>query len=866
MVNSLGGDTKEAAKLADQAIIDMSDNANKMGTDLASIQNAYQGFAKQNYTMLDNLKLGYGGTKTEMERLIADANEFREASGRAGDLTIEKYSDVVTAIHEVQTQLGITGTTAAEAADTIQGAAGAAQAAWENLVAGLADPAADLDRLINDFILSKTTEIENMLPTIEHTVEGIAQAMDTLFAEIADSDSAVSEAIGKVEELSEEILETIAENLLKAAPLLIDGALSMAETLVTGIADGIDDYLPVIIDMVGRIASTIVGHTADIVDAGMKLVIALIDGIITNLPKLLVEVAVVVGEIAGQLVKTLVEMQDDFDKIGGDLFAYVRDGIYNAIEETDWTEISKRIADNWLDIDFENMTDFKKIGAKMFDAIVNGLNAAANFGLISAPTGLNVAGTLAEQLTALMFGGDGEAENAITKRTEEIEDEVETATQHYVETVDRAAKKQEEAYKSFLKSTTLDTSDEALKNQEKMWDELFHYDKKSQEDYWQARYEYLDTHRSNTEAWWNAWNETEKHFADKAAKEQKDAEDARAKAQKASEEAAKKAADAQKKSIEDAFKELEIQSADEGKGKEWLLKQQRAYIDTLDKSSELYRTYDQKWRKDWADWQKKQRDEEEKQRQAAEKQAQKDTDNWVKYAEKRADAQQKAVEKIEQAERNTADAYNRQMQDFTRMTDANGEERLIIADVKEKIKELETYEKNIEKLKGMGLPDGMLDDILSMNFDERALYVKELLRMSERQRSNYFGDYTRYRETAQRVAHTQYEDDYAQAAKDAADATADIWSQMPDTATEEGRKAAKAYIDAYTGYMRENGYITDAAVSASNAVGMAYSAKAAANQTIGGNLTINVAGKLAIATTLKEIFASMKNSGAVIDV
>ena len=118
LLQSLGGDTEKAAQIADMAIIDMSDNANKMGTSMELIQNAYQGFAKQNYTMLDNLKLGYGGTKTEMERLIADANKVKEANGEMADLSIDSFADVTEAIHIIQEEMGITGTTAKEAAST----------------------------------------------------------------------------------------------------------------------------------------------------------------------------------------------------------------------------------------------------------------------------------------------------------------------------------------------------------------------------------------------------------------------------------------------------------------------------------------------------------------------------------------------------------------------------------------------------------------------------------------------------------------------------------------------------------------------------------------------------------------------------
>ena len=147
LIQSLGGDTEKAAKYADMAITDMSDNANKMGTDMSSIQNAYQGFAKQNYTMLDNLKLGYGGTKEEMQRLLADDGKL---SGVKYDLS--SYADIVEAIHVIQTEMGITGTTAKEASTTIQGSVASMKAAWANLMVGMADDTQNFDMLLSNFI------------------------------------------------------------------------------------------------------------------------------------------------------------------------------------------------------------------------------------------------------------------------------------------------------------------------------------------------------------------------------------------------------------------------------------------------------------------------------------------------------------------------------------------------------------------------------------------------------------------------------------------------------------------------------------------------------------------------------------------
>ncbi len=183
---SLNGDTDAMAEYANMAVTDMADNANKMGTDMGMIQNAYQGFAKQNYTMLDNLKLGYGGTKGEMQRLIKDANAVKKANGEMADLSINSLADVVEAIHIVQTEMGITGTTALEAEKTITGSTASMKAAWSNLMTGVADENADMDKLVDNFVDAGVTAAENVVPRVATAIRGTMQLGQTLVPAILD--------------------------------------------------------------------------------------------------------------------------------------------------------------------------------------------------------------------------------------------------------------------------------------------------------------------------------------------------------------------------------------------------------------------------------------------------------------------------------------------------------------------------------------------------------------------------------------------------------------------------------------------------------------------------------------------------------
>ena len=184
LITSLGGDTAKAAEYAKTAMVDMSDNANTFGTNISDIQRAYQGFAKQNYTMLDNLKLGYGGTKEEMERLISDANKVKEANGEMADLSIDSFADVVEAIHTMQEEMNIAGTTQREALTTIEGSVNAARAAWENWLTGLGNSEADMRELTSNLVAPLATAAGNILPRIKVICQALLAEIPNLFSQI----------------------------------------------------------------------------------------------------------------------------------------------------------------------------------------------------------------------------------------------------------------------------------------------------------------------------------------------------------------------------------------------------------------------------------------------------------------------------------------------------------------------------------------------------------------------------------------------------------------------------------------------------------------------------------------------------------
>lgn len=260
LLQSLAGDTEEAVGKANLAITDMSDNANKMGTDISMIQTAYQGFAKQNYTMLDNLKLGYGGTKVEMERLIADANALNAAQGILTEYSIESFADIVDAIHDVQTEMGITGTTAKEAASTIQGSMSAAKAAWKNLMTGIADGNQDFDKLVDNFVGSVETAANNILPRVSTSLDGILKLVNVASQKIIpQAISVVTEQAPSLIEAGANIILALGDAVVDNADAIFDAVVDTAEKVVPKLAKSFQELVPKIAKAAGSIVKDLNG-------------------------------------------------------------------------------------------------------------------------------------------------------------------------------------------------------------------------------------------------------------------------------------------------------------------------------------------------------------------------------------------------------------------------------------------------------------------------------------------------------------------------------------------------------------------------------------------------------------------------------
>ena len=349
LLQSLGGDTSAAADKANLAITDMSDNANKMGTDMASIQNAYQGFAKSNYTMLDNLKLGYGGTQAEMERLLADAEKI---SGIKYD--ISSYADIVDAIHVVQTEMGITGTTAEEAASTIQGSFGMMKSAWQNLVTGMADPDQDLGVLVGNFTDSVVIAGNNLIPRIQELLPRIVEATTSLIGTVSEQlpailgtvlpslvegatnlvtglMAALPSVLSVLADVAPTVINTLVPALIELLPQITQTGIDVIVSLAQGIADALPQLIPAATDTIIKIVEVLTSpeNLGNLIDAALAIILALVDGLVDATPKLIAAVP----DVISNLVTAIIANMPKILEAGVEITMAIADGLIKAIPE-----------------------------------------------------------------------------------------------------------------------------------------------------------------------------------------------------------------------------------------------------------------------------------------------------------------------------------------------------------------------------------------------------------------------------------------------------------------------------------------------------------------------------------------------------
>ena len=361
LISSLGGDTARAADMADVAMRAMSDNVNVYGSNMEDVQNAFQGFAKQNYTMLDNLKLGYGGTKEEMQRLIGDANAYAASIGQASDLSIDSFSDIVTAIELVQEQQGIAGTTAKEAAGTIEGSVNMAKAAWEDLLAGIANPDADVGKLVGNLLEAVDNVVQNVAPrvgqvfttVVSYLPTAVSQVGQTLLPVVADAAAglvgAAASALGTVREYlagvdwageAQSLIAGIASvvgPLLSQAAQLLPYLLVAVAQLMVGVMTYMSEHAQEIVDtltMVIQLLATAIGdNLPTILAAAATLFLALATAVINDAPQILAAIGMLLLQAVAAVAGAVGQMLSaGLEFVGGLLSGVAQKGA----EVVDW--------------------------------------------------------------------------------------------------------------------------------------------------------------------------------------------------------------------------------------------------------------------------------------------------------------------------------------------------------------------------------------------------------------------------------------------------------------------------------------------------------------------------------------------------
>lgn len=739
LVSSLGGDTATAAQKANTAVADMADNANKMGTDMQSIQNAYQGFAKQNYTMLDNLKLGYGGTKEEMERLLADAAKLQKTKlGIDIDYDISKFSDIVDAIHVIQEDMGITGTTAKEASTTIQGSISTMQAAWQNLMTGIADPTQDFDKLLSDVIDSVVTVsnnlmprimavlpqmatgitelTENLLPLIPETLNAmlpdVIDGANSLIAALLDTLSSIADtAIPIVTDNADEIIDTLLSGLISAIPSLASSAADLCTALITaildnadiitqgavdivlalaqGLTDNLDSLIPAVVNAALTITETLLDNADKLIDAGVQLIGAIAEGLAASIPQILQQAPVIIE-------KLVVALMDAGQALITDVPKSICENIVSGLKSFDWTE-----------------------GA---NSTIAGLNEAMKKAAdnMAKDDGYVVLGSQEEADARLQAALDElEAQRGeLTGAYKDLADGLNSSAEDTAEAAEEAGTTVSEAIADSMPDAGIDgvvDKSEMLDAALKELEDKYAVHKVTEEEYWAGRKALLEQYRNEEDAeWWKLYDKVTEHYDKLADTEAKAAE----KAAKEAEQAKKSAENALKSSVEDKFREIETEQLEKGYDDSWLLEQERAFIESLDHNSEVYKDYNLKLLKE-------QKSTDDKAAKEVETAAKKQRDTLEKAYDSVVKSRDSLASSLKVS---SGDIFNSSEETDKRTgaktksnkIDLSGFEKKLAAKKKLTSKIAELYEKNV--------PDSLITELLKQDPEAALDYATQLLK------------------------------------------------------------------------------------------------------------------------------------------
>lgn len=722
LIQSLGGDTEKAAEKADRALRDMSDNANKMGSDLESIKSAYAGFSKGQFQLLDNLKLGYGGTKTEMERLLKDAEAI---SGIKYD--VSSYADIIDAIGVIQDKMGITGTTAREASETISGSIQAMKASWQNLLVGIADP--------EQSVADLTKQLTDSIQTVEHNV---MPRLIEIFGNMGDTTA----------ELAEGVLPMIPQAITALLPSVVDGLGSILEAVITNGADlaaAILGYAPKFAESIGQIAgrmgpvvlaaiTTIADSAADNADAivesiidtvvsflqndfpGMntaalqqakKIILALVHGIIDHAP----ELAQAVPDIISSLIIELINFLPEFLAMGAEICNAVAEGIVNY----DWGNAIRALTNGMADIldtaqkHVQVALDNIFSGGSLYGGDINNVESTPFIENMrqGVDTLSESVSEFSERWREAYAAGRTEIEGVIyeprkvTHREEPLAAEMsdyakslQAQSENWADTAENTADKVTAA------GETLDAALEDLEHK-------YAVHQIGEEQYWEQRRAILERYRDESdEEWWKLYDQVSDHYEKLAETERK-----------AAESAAKEQESILKKTIEDRFRELETEQLENGYSNEWLLDEENAFIETLDHNSELYKDYHLKLLKTKQSY----------------------ADKSVKETQKAADEERKSFEKllttVQRSQSSLSDSLDYNAGDLFKKEESTDQHTGVkttkrtvdIAEFERQLSAKKKLTSKIAELLDAGVSDELVRELLKLDPTDALAYATQLL-------------------------------------------------------------------------------------------------------------------------------------------
>lgn len=756
LIQSLGGDTQAAADKANMALVDMSDNAAKMGSDIESIRNAYQGFAKQNYTMLDNLKLGYGGTKEEMQRLLDKAEEF---SGVKYD--INSYADIVDAIHAIQQSMGISaitaedvadiyektgqklqtyiGTTAEEAEKTVSGSIGMLKASLSDLATGFGNPDADIQKLCENMSSAFQSVVENITPVVENiantlpvAAEALLGSVDELLPSLLDAVTGLFDTVltsllemlpGLAPATAEafvQIVDTIVDNL----PLLIEAAVQMVAAIAQGLTDAMPQLIPSIADGVLMAATALLENVDIILDAVVKLVAAVCEGAVNEFPTIIARLP----ELMASLGNAIISLIPLLLNVPVEICKSIADGLTNF----DWQETATEVFDGLEKRLSEQAGRIRTYFADLFRDL--GMDSVAAFveGSAQATEHITENGGTA--------GGGGWA----SKRGEEVNADT-VAAEVEPEVAAAAAAANDEVEKQVERVNKV--TDEFKAAYENLQMQLINGDVAEGEEYYTALEKLLANHNAEGLSAYNKYFKEIKDGREKLAKEQQKILDDEAKA-------AKKAAEDELKEAQK--KQAEIDKLENERIKKVQSAAKEEISETKKTVSEIVKTYQSR----------------------------------MKEIESQIDSYKKKLFSV-------GDAFVTEEQ-----TDKFGNKLTTrkIADFDSQIKAMEEYDKKIRQLKAQGASDSFISDFMSSNdMEDGAAYADYISKLSEAERNKIFEGFSAREEAAKRLSENMYADKVSEIEDGFISEIEAAFGEMPEGMRELGATAIEAFIDGLSG-------------------------------------------------------------------